>query len=401
MAEFVIKLTDERGHMQEQVHVASSAEELRHRFVQAGYLVYSVRPKGMIGSGSNKRKRVKLEPFLIFNQQFLTLIRAGLPILSSLELLAKRQKAPVFRAQLEDVATRVRTGQALSLAFEAQGGFPIIYTTTLLAGERSGNLEEVLGRYLAFQRISLTFRKKLIASLVYPVLLIVMVTVLLIFLISFVVPRFAALYDQIGNKLPAITVFMLALGNNIQGYLPYLLVGILGTAIGLYRWSTTEGGASAIDSFRVKMPIFGSIWLKYQVAQFSRTLSTLLTGGLPPVPSLETAARSIGSRKVMQAVLKSVVSVREGKGLAKSLELTGIFPELSIEMIEVGESTGALPGMLNSVAEFYEEDVQTALTAALALIEPAILIVMGGVVVTILIALYLPIFNLGAANSFK
>ncbi len=401
MAEFVIKLTDERGHMQEQVHVAGSAEELRHRFVQAGYLVYSVRPKGMIGGGSNKRKRVKLEPFLIFNQQFLTLIRAGLPILSSLELLAKRQKAPVFRAQLDDVATRVRTGQSLSLAFEAQGGFPIIYTTTLLAGERSGNLEEVLGRYLAFQRISLTFRKKLIASLVYPVLLIVMVTVLLIFLISFVVPRFAALYDQIGNKLPVITVFMLALGNHIQVYLPYLLLGVAGSAFGLYRWGTTEGGASAIDSFRVKMPIFGSIWLKYQVAQFSRTLSTLLTGGLPPVPSLETAARSIGSRKVMQAVLKSVVSVREGKGLAKSLELTGIFPELSIEMIEVGESTGALPGMLNSVAEFYEEDVQTALTAALALIEPAILIVMGGVVVTILIALYLPIFNLGAANSFK
>ena len=400
MAEFVIKLSDERGHIQEQVHIANSAEELRHRFSQAGYLVYSVKPKGMVG-GSSNRKRVKLEPFLVFNQQFLTLIRAGLPILSSLEMLAKRQKAQVFRAQLEDVSARVRTGQSLSLAFEAQGGFPVVYTTTLLAGERSGNLEEVLGRYLAFQRISLTFRKKMIASLVYPVLLIVMVTVLLVFLISFVVPRFAALYDQIGNKLPAITVFMLALGKNVQDYMPYLFVAVVGTAFGLYRWGKSESGANGIDAIRVKLPIFGSIWLKYQVAQFSRTLSTLLTGGLPPVPSLETAARSIGSRKVMQAVLKSVVGVREGKGLAKSLEMTGVFPELSIEMIEVGESTGALPGMLNSVAEFYEEDVQTALTAALALIEPAILIVMGGVVVTILIALYLPIFNLGAANSFK
>ncbi len=400
MAEFVIKLSDERGHIQEQVHIANSAEELRHRFSQAGYLVYSVKPKGLVG-GSSNRKRVKLEPFLVFNQQFLTLIRAGLPILSSLEMLAKRQKAQVFRAQLEDVSARVRTGQSLSLAFEAQGGFPVVYTTTLLAGERSGNLEEVLGRYLAFQRISLTFRKKMIASLVYPVLLIVMVTVLLVFLISFVVPRFAALYDQIGNKLPLITVFMLALGKNIQDYMPYLFIAVGGTAFGLYRWGKSESGANGIDAIRVKMPIFGSIWLKYQVAQFSRTLSTLLTGGLPPVPSLETAARSIGSRKVMQAVLKSVVGVREGKGLAKSLEMTGVFPELSIEMIEVGESTGALPGMLNSVAEFYEEDVQTALTAALALIEPAILIVMGGVVVTILIALYLPIFNLGAASSFK
>lgn len=401
MAEFVIKLADERGHMQEQVHVAASAEELRHRFVQAGYLVYSVRPKGIVGGGSTNRKRVKLEPFLVFNQQFLTLIRAGLPILSSLELLAKRQKAPVFRAQLDDVAARVRTGQSLSLAFESQGGFPIIYTTTLLAGERSGNMEEVLGRYLAFQRISLTFQKKMIASLVYPVLLIVMVTVLLLFLISFVVPKFAALYDQIGSKLPVITVFLLDIGNNIQNYLPYLLVGVAALMFGAYRWSKTEGGANTIDTFRVNMPVFGSIWLKYQVALFSRTLSTLLTGGLPPVPSLETAARSIGSRRVTQSVLKAIVAVREGKGLAKSLETTGVFPELSIEMIEVGESTGALPGMLNSVAEFYEEDVQTALTAALALIEPAILIVMGGIVVTILIALYLPMFNMSSASGMQ
>ncbi len=401
MAEFVIKLADERGHMQEQTHVANSAEELRHRFTQAGYLVYTVRPKGIVGGGSSKRKRVKLEPFLIFNQQFLTLIRAGLPILSSLELLAKRQKAPVFRAQRDDVAARVRTGQSLSLAFEAHGGFPIIYTTTLLAGERSGNMEEVLGRYLAFQRISLAFRKKLISSLVYPVLLIVMVTVLLMFLISFVVPRFAALYDQIGSKLPLITVFLLAIGNNIQNYLPYLLLGGAAIAFGLYRWSKTEGGANSIDTIRVRMPIFGSIWLKYQVALFSRTLSTLLTGGLPPVPSLETAARSIGSRRVTQAVMKSIIAVREGKGLAQSLEMTGIFPELSIEMIEVGESTGALPGMLNSVAEFYEEDVQTALTASLALIEPAILIVMGIIVVTVLIALYLPMFNMSSASGMQ
>ncbi|HEX4022528.1 MAG TPA: type II secretion system F family protein [Acidobacteriaceae bacterium] len=398
MAEFVIKLADERGHVQEQVHVANSAEELRHRFSQGGFLVYSVRPKHAIGGS---RKRVKLEPFLVFNQQFLTLIRAGLPILSSLELLAKRQKIPNFRAQLEDVAVRVRTGQSLSGAFEAQGGFPAIYTTTLLAGERSGNLEEVLGRYLAFQRIALTFRKKLRASLFYPVVLVVMVTSLFIFLISFVVPRFAALYDQIGTKLPTVTVFMVALGKNSQEYMPYLLVGMAAIAFGLYRWSRTESGANAVDTFRVRMPIFGSIWLKYQVALFSRTLSTLLTGGLPPVPSLETAARSIGSRRVAQAVLKSVIGVREGKGLARSLQTTGIFPELSIEMIEVGESTGALPGMLNSVAEFYEEDVQTALTAALSLIEPAILIVMGAVVVTILIALYLPIFSLGAAGSFQ
>jgi type IV pilus assembly protein PilC len=398
LAEYLVKIADERGHIQENVHLANSAEELRQRFAQSGQYVYWVKPKGLTGKGA---KRVKLEPFLIFNQQFLTLIRAGLPILSSVDLLAKRQKAAGLRAQLEDVAVRVKTGQSLSEAFESQGGFPVIYTTSLLAGERSGNLEEVLTRYLAFQKISLTFRKKLIASLFYPALLITMVTGLFIFLISFVVPRFAALYDQIGSKLPALTIFMLALGKNSQQYMPYLLVGVAAIGFGLFRWARTDGGANRIDSIRIATPIFGSIWVKYQVALFSRTLSTLLSGGLPLVPSLETAAKSIGSRQLSKAVLRSVASVREGKGLAVSLKNTKVFPELSIEMIEVGEATGALPGMLNSVAEFFEEDVQTALTAALSLIEPAILIVMGGVVVTIMVALYLPIFSLGAAGSMQ
>lgn len=400
MAEYLVKVADERGHVQETVHLANSADELRQRFAQSGHFVYWVKPKGLAAQ-SGKSKKVKLEPFLIFNQQFLTLIRAGLPILSSVDLLAKRQKAPALRAQLEDVSGRVRTGQSLSAAFEAQGGFPVIYTTSLLAGERSGNLEEVLSRYLAFQRIALTFRKKLIASLVYPVLLIIMVTGLFVFLLSFVVPRFAALYDQIGTKLPAITLFMLEMGKYFQSYLPYMLIALAAVIYGLFRWSRTDSGANRIDSIRIATPLFGSIWVKYQVALFSRTLSTLLSGGLPLVPSLETAASSIGSRQLSRAVIRSVGHVREGKGLATSLKSTKIFPELSIEMIEVGEATGALPGMLNSVAEFFEEDVQTALTATLSLIEPAILIVMGGLVVTILIALYLPIFSLGAAGAMQ
>ncbi|MGC1299152.1 MAG: type II secretion system F family protein [Alloacidobacterium sp.] len=397
MAEFVIKLADERGRVQEQIHSAASAEELRQRFSQAGYYIYSVKPRGMGGG----RKKAKLETFLIFNQQFLTLVRAGLPILSSLEMLAKNQKNPAFSAQLHNVSARVRTGESISSAFEAQGGFPLIYTTTLLAGERSGNLEEVLGRYLSFQRVSLTFRKKLQASLVYPALLITLVFALFIFLITFVVPRFALLYDQIGTKLPGITLFLLALGNGAQHYMLYILPVLVIIAYLLYRWSKTETGADRIDGIRIRLPLFGKIWLKYQVALFARTLSTLLSGGLPLVPSLETAARSIASKRIAKAVFASVGSVREGKSLAKSLVNTKVFPELSTEMIEVGESTGALPQMLNSVAEFFEEDVQTALTASLALIEPAILIVMGVVVVVILIALYLPIFSLSQSGSFS
>ncbi|MGH7996334.1 MAG: type II secretion system F family protein [Opitutaceae bacterium] len=397
MAEFVIKLADERGRVQEQVHSAASAEELRHRFSQAGYYIYSVKPRGF----TRGKRKTKLETFIIFNQQFMTLVRAGLPILSSLEMLAKSQKNPNFAAQLQNVAARVKTGEPISSAFEAQGGFPVIYTTTLLAGERSGNLEEVLGRFLSFQRVALTFRKKLMASLIYPAVLITLVCALFVFLISFVVPRFAELYNQIGSKLPSITLWLLAVGNFAQKYVLIALPTFALIVYLVYRWSKTDAGSDRIDGIRIKLPLFGNIWLKYQVALFARTLSTLLTGGLPLVPSLETAARSISSKRISQAVFSSVGSVREGKGLSTSLQNTKVFPSLSTEMIEVGESTGALPQMLNSVAEFFEEDVQTALTAAMSMIEPAILIVMGCMVLVILIALYLPLFSMANTSNFR
>jgi type IV pilus assembly protein PilC len=395
MAEFVIKLADERGHVTEQVQTASTAEELRARFSHAGYHVFSVRTRS--GLTGMSRRKVKLEPFLIFNQQFLTLIRAGLPILGSLQMLSKIQKSPHFRSQLDDIANRVKTGESLSGAFEAQTGIPVIYTTTLLAGERSGNLQEVLDRYIGFQRVSLTFRKKLTASLIYPGLLLTIVSGLLVFMFTVVIPQFAQLYDQMGSKLPKMTILLLTFGKWTQHNILWIALAVLAIGVGLWRFSITEKGRDTVDGIRVRMPIFGKIWLKYQVALFSRTLSTLLTGGLPLVPSLETASRSISSRRVSKAVGTAVTSVREGKNLADSLSNTGVFPDLSTEMISVGEQTGALPQMLNSVAEFFEEDVATALTAALSLIEPAILIVMGVVVVFILISLYLPIFSLGSA----
>jgi type IV pilus assembly protein PilC len=399
MTEFVVRLADERGKVQEQTLAAATADELRARFTQSGYHVYSVKPKGLFGANDSRKKKVKLDTFLVFNQQFLTLIKAGLPILGSLDLLARRQKVLSFRGQLEDVAQRVKTGESISSAFEAQGGFPVVYTTTLLAGERSGNLEEVLQRFVDFQRVSLTFRKKLTASLIYPTLLILMVIALLTFLISFVVPQFAGLYEQLGTKLPGMTIFLLSIGANAQKYGLYVagLLALIGFLF--YRWAKTERGGTMLDRVRIATPFLGTIWLKYQVGLFSRTLSTLLTGGLPLVPSLETAAKAIDSKQIGLAVYRSVETVREGKGLSASLAATKVFPELAIEMIEVGESTGALPQMLNSVAEFFEEDVQTNLTAAMSLIEPLILVVMGVVVVLILIALYLPIISLNPTGG--
>jgi type IV pilus assembly protein PilC len=397
VAEFVVKLADERGRLHQQVEHGYSEAEVRDRFAQQGYLVYWVKPQGLLSGGFSFRRgrRLKQSSFLVYNQQFLTLIRAGLPILNSLELLIKRQKDGFFRQILENVRDRVRGGEALSDAFAAQGVVPKIYTTTLMAGEKSGNMDEVLTRYINLQRLAMTFRKKLVVSLIYPTLLISVVLIMVTFLFTYVVPKFAELFNSLDAQLPAITVFMLAVGQNSQKYAPFVFLGLVVAGFLLWRWKNTDSGGDRIDRVILSTPLLGDIRLKQQVAAFSRMLATLLQGGLPLVPSMETAGSSMSSRRILKGVMRASVRVREGQGLANSLEEQKIFPGLAVEMIEVGESTGALPAMLNSVAEFYEEDVQTALGASMALIEPLILIVMAAFVGAVLISLYLPIFTLG------
>lgn len=398
MAEFLVKMADERGHVLQQVENGVSEKDVRDRFVQRGYLVYSVQGRtGLFGLRLlGRRRKIKTDEFIIFNQQFVTLIKAGLPILLGLDLLRKRQRNLFFRALLENVRERVKGGELLSEAFEAQGQVSRIYTTTLLAGERSGNLEEVLSRYISYQRITATFRKKLLSSLWYPALLIVALTIMLSFLITYVVPKFAELYRSFDAPLPEMTRIMLTIGTVLQSYFYIVAPAIVGLVLIVIVWLKSDQGLNLIDAMRFKVPIFGGIWMKYQVAMFSRTLSTLLAGGMPLVPSLEVASSSINSKKVSKNVEHAARRVREGGSLSGSLEEAEFFPELAIEMIEVGESTGALPTMLNSVAEFYEEDVQNALTAALQLVEPALLIIMAVVVALVLISLYLPIFSLGS-----
>lgn len=401
MAEFVVKVADERGRTLEQLEHGYSEAEVRDRYAQQGYLVYSVKPRGLFVGGDlslGRRRKVKQADFVVFNQQFLTLIHAGLPILNSLDLLIKRQRNQYLQTLLENVRDRVKSGELLSDAFAAQRVFPKLYTTTLLAGEKSGNLEEVLQRYISFQRLSQSFRKKLAVSLVYPALLVTVVIIMLTFLVTYVVPQFAELFSGLNAQLPAITLFMLAVGTFARKYILLVLAGLAALVFLVWRWKSTESGAAHIDRAILSLPVAGQIVLKQQVATFSRTLSTLLLGGLPLVPAMETAGASMSSRKVVEGISDATIRVREGQGLAKSLEDEKIFPDLAVEMIEVGESTGALPAMLTSVAEFYEEDVQTALGAALALIEPIILIIMAVFVGGVLISLYLPLFSLGAGG---
>jgi type IV pilus assembly protein PilC len=398
MAEFVLKYADGRGEIHQQVATAGSEKELRDRYTQQGFLVYTVKTRSAT-SGFGRKKKVNLEKFLIFNQQFVTLIRAGLPILKGLDLLAERLTDPKLGPYIKAVRDEVHSGTLLSEAFRQQGVFPKIYVTSVMAGEKSGSLTEVLDRYITYQKVSLAVKKKVMVSLLYPSVLIVLVIVLMVFLVTYVVPTFATLYTSMHAQLPALTVFLIAIGTGARNYILALAGAVVGGIVGFRWWSRHDAARNRLDRIKMKLPVAGEIWLKYQVAQLSRILSTLLTGGIPLVQSLETAADSLSTPVMKQAIETAGRMVREGQPLSASLRASKMFPPLALDMIEVGESTGALPAMLNSVAEFFEEDVNTRMTATLSLIEPAIMIMMGSVVAFVLIALYLPIFSL--ADSIR
>ena len=397
MAEFVLKYADPRGEMHQQVAEAASEKDLRDRFSQQGFLIYSVKPRraiaGMAVGGGRKRK-INLEKFLIFNQQFVTLIRAGLPILKALDLLSERLTDEKLAPHIKAVREEVKSGSLLSDAFARQAVFPPMYVTSVLAGEKSGSLGEVLDRYITYQKLALAVRKKLILSLVYPCLLMVLVVCLMVFLITFVVPKFAELYQSMSAQLPAATRLLIALGTTARNYILFGFVGLVLAVIAFRFWAKTEKGEIRVDRWRMRLPLVGEIWIKYQVAQFARVMGTLLVGGIPLLQALDTASSSLGTRLLKTTLAEAGQMVKEGQSLSTSLAQTGIFPGLSIDMIEVGESTGALPQMLSSVAEFYEDDVNTRMSASLSLIEPAIMIFMGAFVTFVLVALYLPIFSL-------
>ena len=399
MAEFVMKYADASGQTHTQAVQGTTEQEIRDRFNRQGFLVYSVKPKqaGLSLGGEIAlpgRKKLNLEKFLIFNQQFVTLIRAGLPILKSLDLLAERLTDAKLMPYINAVREDVRKGVLLSEAFRAQSIFPKIYITSVMAGEKSGSLVEVLERYITYQKLALSVRKKVLVSLMYPCMLILLVIALMVFLVTSVVPSFATLYSSMSAKLPEITVYLIAIGTTARGGIVAGAAVLFGLIALFVWWSRGEAAQEKIDRVKIRVPLFGDIWIKYQVAQFSRVLGTLLTGGIPLVQGLETAAESLGTPLLRKTLDKASRMVKEGQPLSLSLQATKIFPPLAVDMSEVGESTGALPAMLSSVAEFYEEDVNTKMTAALSLIEPLIMVFMGVFVAFVLIALYLPIFSL-------
>jgi type IV pilus assembly protein PilC len=399
MGEFVCRVADANGRVFSHVEAAGTLDEARQKMADRGLYVYSVEARSSLIAGIARRSERKVggSEFLILNQQFNTLIKAGLPILRALDLLATRAASPKLRPIVAQIRDRVREGKSLSEAVEEAGVFSKVYSTAILAGEKSGNLSGVLDYYIAYQRVSTGVRKKILATLVYPTLLISVASIIVTYLVTAVIPKFALLYRDLNVDLPTPTKILIALTVDYRYYILGAIASFFLAVICVYFWSRSEEGGAAFDRLKFKTPIIGDTLLKFQVAQFSRTLATLLTGGTPLVSALATASDAITSKLVRATVTDATKSVREGESLHSALASRAVMPELALDMIEVGESSGALAPMLTSVAEFYEEEVNLRLSAMVALIEPVILVFMGLLVAFILISLYLPIFSFAGA----
>lgn len=399
--EFTCKYTKPTGEMVKAVLVGQNMDEVRHRLQEQGLLPIDIRPRGWSLSFRRRQRQQTIKPddFILFNQQFVALIRAGLPILKSLDLLKDRIANPLLRRHIRDVRERVFSGALLSEALRAQGAFPTVFTASVYAGERSGNLVEVINRYVQYQKTILTVRKRFLNSLIYPTFLIVIAIVMMTIIMTYVIPKFGELYADLNTPLPWTTRVLIAVSNSVQSHLLLIVPIIVGAAIAFKVWVGSGSGQRWLDELKLTAPVVGNLWTMFSMAQLSRTLATLLQGGIPLVAALEVARDASGNRVIGESIRGAIVQVREGKPLSDSLERTKHFPDLALEMIRVGEQTGSLPDMLNHVADFYDEDVNLRSTALLSWVEPVILICVATFIAAVLISLYMPIFSLSAVQG--
>jgi type IV pilus assembly protein PilC len=333
-----------------------------------------------------------MRDFLIFNQEMIALLKAGLPVVHSFEILLERQESPVLRRVLADVRDRLTSGASLSDAFASQGDlFPRLYWTSLKAGEKSGEIESVLRRYLKYQKTVMALARKVGSTLVYPAILILLSIVLITVLMTFVIPRFSEFFRDFDSELPLLTQIVVGVATFMRRNFLWIVGG---AAVFGFRWLRSSIGRDVRDRILLKIPVVGGLLQRFAITQFTRSLATLLGGGTPLVPALENASEAIGNSFVSRRVASVVKKVREGGELWRALEGTGIFTNLTIEMIKVGESSGALEEMLTSVSDFYDEEIDMLLARVISFVEPAILVGMGLVIMTILLSVYLPIFRL-------
>jgi type IV pilus assembly protein PilC len=400
--EFRCRLGTPGGEIIEGIYAADSEARLRRDFEEKGFYVLGIRRAGGVAFGGipwPTRSRVSTREFLVFNQELATLLKAGMPLVQSLDILKRRIANPMFKSVLDDVYERVRAGSSLSEAFEAHGElFPGVYTASLLAGEKSGNLEQVIRRYVSYVKVVATVKRKTVSALVYPVILLFLSMIVVSIIVLKVVPEFNAFYDQFNQSLPMSTQIIVAVSAFARSYAVLLLVTIIGAAIGFWIWLQESRQRERFDRWVLQLPGIGPIAQKFSTSQAARTLATLLGGGIPLVNAIDVAARSIKNRYIAMKLQVAGQQVREGRALALAMQDSGAFADVAVKMVEVGESTGALQEMLNSLADFYDEEIDTNLARFITLVEPILLVIMGIIIAGLLLALYMPLFSMGGLS---
>ncbi len=398
--EFRCRLASPNGEIVEGVYVAETEARLRHELEEKGLFVLSLQPKNAIAGLAlhlPQRRAINMREFLVFNQELATLLKAGMPLVQSLDLLKRRVTSPTFRTVLADIHEKVRSGTALSDAFAGHGDlFPRVYTASLLAGERSGNLDAVLRRYVEYTKVIATVKRKTVSALVYPAILVTLAVVLVSIIVLKVVPAFSDFYSSFGAQLPLATRVILKVSEIARTYFFAIMAVIAIAAAAIVGWANQAGQKARFDHLVLGLPVLGQVARKFATSQMARTLATLLGGGLPLVNALDIAARSVGNQYMASQLDIVSTRVREGESFAGALEARHTFPEVAVKMAEVGESTGALQEMLNTVADFYDEEISTTMDRFVTLVEPVLLVFMGLVIAGLLLALYMPLFQLSS-----
>ena len=394
--EFRCRLGTAAGEIVEGVYIADSEARLRRELEEKGMYVLSLQRRAALSlSSGGRRQRVKRQEFLVFNQELATLLKAGMPLVQSLDILRQRVLNPTFKTVLDSVHDRVRSGMSLSDAFGEHGSlFPAVYSASLLAGERSGNLDSVIRRYVAYDKVIGAVKRRTVSALIYPGILVTMMVVLIGIIVLRVVPAFSEFYANFGRQLPLSTRIVVALSNGVVSNLAFIALAAVGAAVAGVAWSRQPGARLRLDKWVLDIPWVGETALKFFTSQMARMLSTLLGGGIPLVNALEICVRSLSNRHLSREMDRVRVRVQEGQGFAGALRERAVFPDVAVKMVEVGESTGALQEMLNSLAEFYDEEIETEVGRFITLVEPVLLVVMGIIIAIVVLALYMPLFEL-------
>jgi len=398
--EFRCRLGTAGGEIIEGVYVADTEAHLRRELEDKGLFVLSLQRRGVLpafGLSRAHRRRIRRQELLVFNQELATLLKAGMPLVQSLDILRQRVLNPTFKGVLDEIYDRVKAGTALSDAVAAHPDlFPPVYAASLMAGERAGNLDEVIRRYVAYEKVIGAVRRRTISALIYPAILATLMLILIGIIVLRVVPAFSEFYSNFGRALPLSTRIVVGVSRFVVGNFAIIAAACAVTGIGLVTWWKQAGQRTRIDRMLLELPWAGATVRKFSTSQLARTLATLLGGGIPLVNALEIAGRSMTNRFLAGEIAEVGGRVREGESFAAAMLARGVFPDVAVKMVEVGESTGALQEMLNSLAEFYDEEIETEVARFITLVEPLILVIMGIVIALVVLALYMPLFELSS-----